>query len=191
MDTFTAIYFLAIVVQIFIRAPIDRKRRQEKIRETRFTSQEKLILSLLLPGGLLAPILYAATNWLDVANYNLPTWASWLGVALTMLSLFIFWRGHADLGVNWSPTLAIREKHELITRGIYGLMRHPMYASQWLLALAQPLLIHNWIAGFLNLLLFIPFYLLRVKAEEQLMLEEFGDQYRSYMQKVGAVFPKF
>ena len=191
MDTFTTIYFIALVVQILIRAPIDRKRRQEKIRETRFTSQEKLILSLLLPGGLLAPILYAATNWLHFANYSLPTWASWLGVVLTALSLFIFWRGHADLGVNWSPTLAIREKHELVTRGIYGIIRHPMYASQWLLALAQPLLIHNWIAGFLNLLLFIPFYLLRVKAEEQLMLEEFGDQYRSYMQNVGAVFPKF
>jgi protein-S-isoprenylcysteine O-methyltransferase Ste14 len=191
MDTFTTTYFLALVVQILIRAPIDRKRRQEKIRETRFTSQEKLILSLLLPGGLLAPILYAATNWLDFANYSLPPWASWLGVAFTVLSLFIFWRSHADLGVNWSPTLAIREKHELITRGIYGIIRHPMYASQWMLALAQPLLIHNWIAGFLNLLLFIPFYFLRLKAEEQLMLEEFGDQYRSYMQKVGALFPKF
>jgi protein-S-isoprenylcysteine O-methyltransferase Ste14 len=39
-------------------------------------------------------------------------------------------------------------------------------------------------------MVFIPFYLLRVKAEEQLMLEQFGDDYRSYKQKVGAVFPK-
>jgi protein-S-isoprenylcysteine O-methyltransferase Ste14 len=46
-------------------------------------------------------------------------------------------------------------------------------------------------AGFLNLLLFIPFYFLRARAEEQMMLEQFGDQYRTYMQKVGAVFPKF
>jgi len=65
-----------------------------------------------------------------------------------------------------------------------------MYASQWLLAIAQPLLLQNWIAGFLNLLVFIPFYFLRVKAEEQLMIEQFGDQYRAYMQNVGAVFPK-
>ncbi len=102
----------------------------------------------------------------------------------------LFWRGHTDLGVNWSRTLEIREKHELITRGIYGIIRHPMYASQWILAIAQPLLPQNWIAGFLNLLVFIPFYLLHVKAEEQLMLEQFGDQYHSYMQKVGALFPK-
>ena len=149
------------------------------------------MLTLLMLGGLVIPIIYAATNWLDFANYQLPAWAGWLGIVLVVISLFIFWRGHVDLGVNWSPTLEIREEHELITRGIYSWIRHPMYASQWILALAQPLLLHNWIAGFSNLLAFIPFYLLRVKAEEQLMLEQFGNQYRSYMQKVGAVFPKF
>jgi protein-S-isoprenylcysteine O-methyltransferase Ste14 len=57
-------------------------------------------------------------------------------------------------------------------------------------AIAQPLLLQNWIAGFLHLLVFIPFYFLRVKAEEQLMIEQFGNEYHSYMQKVGAVFPK-
>ena len=35
-----------------------------------------------------------------------------------------------------------------------------------------------------------PFYFLRVGAEEKMMLEKFGDQYRAYMQKVGAVVPK-
>jgi protein-S-isoprenylcysteine O-methyltransferase Ste14 len=77
-----------------------------------------------------------------------------------------------------------------VTRGIYGLVRHPMYASQWLWVLAQPLLLQNWIAGFIDLLIFVPFYYLRVKTEEQLMQQQFGDQYRSYMKKVGAVFPR-
>jgi protein-S-isoprenylcysteine O-methyltransferase Ste14 len=191
MDIFTAVYFLALIIEISIRVPLDRKRKQEKMSERRVTSQEQILLGLLSLGGLVAPIIYAATNWLDFANYTLPAWAGWLGVVLTAAALFVFWRAHADLGLNWSPTLEIREKHELITRGIYGVIRHPMYASQWLLAIATPLLLQNWIAGFLNLLVFIPFYLLRVKAEEQLMIEKFGKQYRVYMQKVGAVLPKF
>jgi protein-S-isoprenylcysteine O-methyltransferase Ste14 len=190
MDVFTAVYFAALMIQTVIRAPLNKMRRQEKMSERRFTDQEKILLGLLALGGLVAPIIYAATDWLDFADYTLPTWAGWLGVLLTAGAVFVFWRAHADLGLNWSPTLEIREKHELITRGIYGVIRHPMYASQWLLVIAQPLLLHNWIAGFLNLLVFIPFYLLRVKAEEQLMIEQFGDQYRAYMQKVGAVFPK-
>jgi protein-S-isoprenylcysteine O-methyltransferase Ste14 len=190
MDIFTAIYFAVLIIQIVIRVPLNKMRKQEKMSEQRVTSQEKTLLGLLSLGGLFVPIIYAATNWLDFANYTLSAWASWLGVLLAAGAVFVFWRAHADLGLNWSPTLEIREKHELITRGIYGVIRHPMYASQWLLVIAQPLLLHNWIAGFLNLLVFIPFYLLRVKAEEQLMIERFGDQYRTYMQKVGAVFPK-
>jgi len=191
MDIFTTVYFLALVIQIMIRAPFDRKRRREKLKESRFTKQEQVLLMGLALGGVVVPILYAATHWLDFANYTLPAWAGWLGVILTAISLFVFWRGHVDLGVNWSPTLAIREQHELITRGIYGRIRHPMYASQWIFAIASPFLLQNWIAGLLNLLVFIPFYLLRVGEEEKLMLDQFGDQYHSYMQKVGSVFPRF
>jgi protein-S-isoprenylcysteine O-methyltransferase Ste14 len=190
MDIFTTIYFAALIVEIVIRAPFARKRRQEQISERRYSEQEKAVLGLLLLGGFVAPIIYAATDWLAFANYSLPAWAGWLGVILLGGALFIFWRAHADLGINWSPTLEIRAQHELITRGIYGLIRHPMYASQWVLVFAQPLLLQNWIAGFAGLLAFIPFYALRVRAEEQLMIETFGDQYRQYMQNVGAVIPK-
>ena len=190
MDIFTAIYFVAIAAEMVIRAPLNKKRKQEKMSERRVTTQEKTLLGLLFLGMFFTPIIYAATNWLSFADYQLPTWAGWLGVLLLAGAVFVFWRAHADLGLNWSPTLEIREKHELITRGIYGVIRHPMYASQWLWVLAQPLLLQNWIAGWLNLIIFVFFYFLRVRAEEQLMIEQFGDQYRTYMQKVGAVFPK-
>jgi len=191
MGIFIAAYFLALIVEIIIRAPIDRKRRQGRISERRVTTQEQLLLGLLTLGGFVVPLIYTFTNWLDFANYTLPGWAGWIGVLLTAGALFVFWRAHTDLGLNWSPSLEIRDKHELITRGIYGVIRHPMYASQWLLSLATPLLLQNWIAGFLNFLVFIPFYLLRVKAEEQMMLDSFGAPYQEYLQKTGGVLPKF
>jgi len=190
MDIFTAIYFIAIVAEMAIRAPISSRQRKEPKSNRQVTTQEKVLLGLLFLAMFFVPIFYTATAWLDFANYSVPGWASWLGVILLAGALLVFWRAHADLGLNWSPTLEIREKHELITRGIYGVIRHPMYASQWLWVIAQPLLLPNWVAGWLNLLVFIFFFFLRVKTEEQLMLEQFGDQYRSYMQKVGAVFPK-
>ena len=191
MDIFTAVYFVAILAEIIIRTPLNRARKKQRISESRFTGQERTLLGLLSLGMFFVPIVYAATGWLDFANYKLPTWAGWLGVVLIAGAIFVLWRAHADLGLNWSPTLEIREDHELITGGIYAYIRHPMYASQWLWVIAQPLLLQNWIAGFIDLAVFIPFYLLRVYAEEQLMLEQFGDRYRSYMQKVGAVLPRF
>ena len=190
MDIFTAIYFVGIIAEIIIRVPLNQKRKQEKMSEQRVTSQERILLGLLSLGGFFVPILYAATNWLDFANYTLPAWAGWLGVLLLAGAVLVFWRGHVDLGLNWSPSLEIREKHELVTRGIYRVIRHPMYASQWLWVIAQPLLLQNWIAGFIGLLTFIPFYFLRVKAEEQMMLDSFGTEYREYMKMTGRVLPK-
>jgi len=52
------------------------------------------------------------------------------------------------------------------------------------------LLLQNWIAGFANLLIFIPFYMLRVQAEEKMMVDTFGDEYREYMKRTGGVLPK-
>jgi len=191
MNIFVIIYWTALIAEIIIRAPIDKARKREKITEQRVSSQEKLLVSLLAVGGLIVPIIYSVSNWLNFANYALPLWEGWIGVLLTILAVIVFWRAHADLSVNWSPSLEIREKHELITRGIYSYIRHPMYASQWLLAIGQPLLLQNWLAGWLNLVVFIFFYLLRVRAEEKMMLDTFGEQYQAYMQKVGGVFPKF
>lgn len=190
MNIFEVAYWVAIVVEMVIRAPLNKKRKEEKMSEQRVSSQEKFILFLLLIGMFILPLIYSASTWLDFANYSLPVWAGWLGVALLLGALFVFWRAHADLGLNWSPSLEIREKHELITKGIYGVIRHPMYASQWLWVIAQPLLLQNWIVGFLNLLIFIPFYMLRVQAEEKMMVDTFGDEYREYMKQTGGVLPK-
>lgn len=190
MDIYTVIFFVALFIEMGIRVPINTKRKKEKLRERRATKNDLTMFLLLWGGMVVLPIIYAATNWLDFANYTLPAWAGWLGVLLIVGALVIFWRAHADLGLNWSPALEIREKHDLITHGIYSMIRHPMYASQVLWSVAQILLLQNWIVGFSSLAGFLPFYFMRVKAEEQLMLEQFGDQYRSYMQKVGGIFPK-
>ena len=95
-----------------------------------------------------------------------------------------------DLGQNWSPTLQIREGHSLITNGLYRYIRHPMYASQWLWVIAQPLLLHNWIAGVGGVLAFLPLYFVRVPQEEQMMIEQFGEAYRAYRQRTGQILPR-
>jgi protein-S-isoprenylcysteine O-methyltransferase Ste14 len=191
MNIFVIVYFVAIVVEMAIRASIRKAQSGDAKSEQRVTTQEKTLLGFLFLAMFFIPLIFALTNWLNFANYTLPAWAGWVGLAILAFALFVFWRAHVDLGLNWSPSLEIREKHELITKGIYGLIRHPMYASQWLWVIAQPLLLQNWIVGFLNLIVFIPFYFLRIQAEEKLMLDAFGEEYKNYMQKTGGVIPKF
>ena len=155
MSVFEIVYWAAIIAEMAIRAPISQKQRKEAKSESRVCRQEKILLGLLFLAMFFLPLFYSATTWLDFANYSLPVWAGWLGVILILLALLVFWRSHADLGLNWSPSLEIRTEHKLITNGIFGYIRHPMYASQWIWVIAQPLLLQNWIAGFLNLFVFI------------------------------------
>ncbi len=86
--------------------------------------------------------------------------------------------------------MEIREEHTLVTRGIYKYMRHPMYSAHFLWAIAQALLLQNWIAGPAFLVTSVPLYLFRVPVEERMMLERFGEEYRLYMNRTGRMFPR-
>jgi protein-S-isoprenylcysteine O-methyltransferase Ste14 len=160
----------------------------------RVSGSERALLGLLSVGMGFVPAVYALTSWLDRADYRLSPGAKGriggIGAAILASAVWLFWRSHADLGRNWSPSLQLREEHQLVTTGVYRSIRHPMYASQWLWSVAQPLLLQNWIAGWAGLLLFLPLYLLRVPHEEQMMLERFGEAYRAYMSRTGRVVPR-
>lgn len=182
-------FLLGIVAQIAIRTPYNRQRQQTQVTTDRISTQEQVLLGLLFV-SLVVPLIYIFTDWLAFADYTLPAWAGGLGILLLLLALWLFWRSHADLGRNWSPSLQIMEEHTLVTNGIYRAIRHPMYASQWVFVIAQLLLLQNWIAGPVTLLVFAPFYFLRVPQEEQLMIEHFGAAYRAYMARTGRIVPR-
>ena len=54
---------------------------------------------------------------------------SWTGVALTAAGIaFAFW-ARFTLGRNWSGTVTVKEQHELVVRGPYRIVRHPIYTG--------------------------------------------------------------
>ncbi|EAU68309.1 isoprenylcysteine carboxyl methyltransferase [Stigmatella aurantiaca DW4/3-1] len=65
-----------------------------------------------------------------------------------------------------------------------------MYASIWTSSLAQPVLIHNWIAGSLVIPAFAAMWFLRVPREEAMMRERFGATWDAYAQRAGRLLPK-
>jgi protein-S-isoprenylcysteine O-methyltransferase Ste14 len=190
MTIFKIVFWAGTVMQVIIRTPFALRARPRRKAEQHVSSTETILLVLLTLAAGILPLIYLITNWLAFANYNLPAWMGWAGVFILICSLLIFWRAHADLESNWSPSIELYEGHTLITNGIYRYIRHPMYASQLVWGIAQLLLIQNWIAGPGSLILFIPFYILRSRAEEQLMLEKFGEEYRKYKLATGGILPK-
>jgi protein-S-isoprenylcysteine O-methyltransferase Ste14 len=192
--TLKTLYFLGLLAQVVIRIPHEQQRRRTRMAVERVDTLEWTLMGLLFVGVLFVPAVYATTSWLDRADYRLPPEAERsagrVGAALMTFAVWLFWRSHADLGRNWSPSLQLREGHTLVTKGVYRNLRHPMYASEWLWGIAQALLLQNWIAGWAGLALFTPLYVLRVPREERMMLDRFGEEYRAYMNRTGRVVPR-
>jgi protein-S-isoprenylcysteine O-methyltransferase Ste14 len=216
-NTFEVVFLAGFVVGSVIRKIYAAGCRGVK-DEKKCRSVLDIILVGTAGVGMSVPLLYLFTPWLDFANYVLPAWSGWMGTvvfagAIFMLwrshadlgrnwsagwmgtvvfagAIFMLWRSHADLGRNWSATLRITGRHSLVTSGVYRHVRHPMYTAHLLWAIAQGLILANWIAGWAFLVLSIPLYLMRIPKEEQMMLEHFGEEYREYMSWTGKLIPR-
>jgi protein-S-isoprenylcysteine O-methyltransferase Ste14 len=178
----------------YILITIVRGIQTRPYRRLRVDVDKKTTLDLVLLGfaaiSMILPLVYLFSSWLDFADYSIPEWLGWVGAALFAVGIWMLWRSHADLGRNWTPTLGIRDEHQLVTDGIFKSIRHPMYAAHILWAIANVMMLPNWLAGYAFLIFPAVQYLSRVKLEEQMMIEQFGEQYESYMQRTGRLMPR-
>jgi protein-S-isoprenylcysteine O-methyltransferase Ste14 len=187
---FEGVYFGLVVVASLVRVVYTARYRKQTITEDHRTATDALLTSLPGLGMFVVPLIYVLTPWLDFADYHLPTWAGWIGVAIFALAVWLLQRSHADLARNWSPRLELLESHSLVTNGVFRHIRHPMYAAHLLWGIAQVFLLQNWIAGFSMLVTWLPGYFYRTRVEERMMVEHFGDQYRAYMERTGRILPR-
>ena len=145
------------------------------------------LTGLLTAGCILASLVKPA--WFTWASYPLPVTARWIGVAgLAGSILWLIWMFHA-LGRNLTDTVVTRRDAFFVNYGPYRWVRNPMYTGVLLLGIALGLALANWLVPVAASLTFT-LLALRTRREEQYLIERFGDQYRSYMQRVGRFFPK-
>ncbi|MGO8927955.1 MAG: isoprenylcysteine carboxylmethyltransferase family protein [Limisphaerales bacterium] len=141
---------------------------------------------------LIALIVLLARNpdWRRKLDFPLPFWLRWAGVVLGLASLAFWTWTHVALGTLWSPQLQLRTNHRLVTSGPYSQIRHPMYVAIWVWATSLGFVIGNWIPIIYTALAMVIF-VARVPHEEQMMLEQFGDEYREYMKGTGRFLPRW
>jgi protein-S-isoprenylcysteine O-methyltransferase Ste14 len=188
-------WLFCVIAWWAIRFPHERKVKKNAIARTQRDIREKILLGISLSGLGIIPVIYVIGSFAGFNGFAgfaerpfVPALA-WLGVLPGLASLWLFWRTHAELGRNWSVSLEVRKMHELITDGVYRYVRHPMYSAFFLWAIAQILLLPNWIAGLSGIMGFGILFAFRVGREERLMLEAFGEEYRVYMKRTARVVP--
>lgn len=104
-----------------------------------------------------------------------------LGSAWFYAGLVIF---TVSLVMNFMTTLgfATTPLDKPVTGGIYRVSRHPVYFSGFLLFIGMGIASASWIMLLCGVLWFILFHMV-IPAEEQFLLEKYGDLYREYMDK--------
>jgi protein-S-isoprenylcysteine O-methyltransferase Ste14 len=182
-------FLLGLVVFVAIRVPHDKRSKEARITESRKDALEKALLVLMGIGGFLLPLTFILSPLFSFADYSLGLLPLLVGIVCLGFSLWLFHRSHVDLGANWSNSLELRENHQIVAFGVYKSIRHPMYAAIFVYALAQALLLPNWLAGPGCLVAFVFMFVFRLRPEERMMLEKFGQPYQDYLARTKRLIP--
>ena len=124
-------------------------------------------------------------DWLAIPHAKSSAWA---GALLCVCGLvFAIW-ARMILGRNWSGVITLKEGHELIERGPYRIVRHPIYTGI-LTMFAGTAVAIGYFGGFIGLLLLFVSFWMKLKREEDLMLKHFPEEYSGYQHRVKRIIP--
>lgn len=155
----------------------DRLRRRLDAREKEMTQKRVLLLSgLMFIASFVLAGLSFRFGWL-----RFPFWVSVLGAALFLLG-YVLYAFVLKENAYLARTVKVEQGQKLVDTGLYGLVRHPMYAATLLLFLSMPLILGSPLS-FLVMLAY-PFIIARrIQNEEQVLLRDLPG-YEAYQKKV-------
>jgi protein-S-isoprenylcysteine O-methyltransferase Ste14 len=185
-----------VIMNIALTLPIGLyyRIRSQATREKLARREEGIFIMIgLRLCGLLAWIALTAylinPAWMAWSSVALPPWLRWIGAFLGLFAVppLLFW-AFRSLGKNLTDTVVTRREHTLVTHGPYRWVRHPFYDVVFLWGLSLSLLTANWLMALLGFSAFT-MMVLRTRIEEKKLIERFGAQYRTYMERTGRFFP--
>jgi protein-S-isoprenylcysteine O-methyltransferase Ste14 len=172
--------FFALIVRAMLRRP----------KESAGRSDPRSRLGIVLQGigiaavgfGPARPVL-SPSGAAAIAGYAAVLF--FMGAAIAL-----FGSSSSRLGKNWSFEARTLADHELVRSGPYAYVRHPIYLAMFLFLLGLAAALGHWV----QLLIAVPLFLvgtrMRTSAEDRLLEERFGEQFRAYRSATPALFPK-
>lgn len=192
-NTFRILAGLILFTGIGISSYYRRKADKDSGETVSRKADGSLTMNVIKIGGLilwLSPLAYLVNPaWMSWSKLGLPDGIRWLGVGVGVLCIFGMYWLFSSIGSSITPTSVTRREHKLITNGIYRWIRHPLYTVGSSFIVALGLMADNWFIILMALLAFTAMAV-RTPKEEANLIEKFGDEYREYMKRTGAFFPK-
>ena len=181
---FYAALALFFAEAIILGATFRRRAPPRKAELTKAQKASSLLNGLVIIFALLTIPLF---GYAGIAP--LPDWTYYLGLALLLVGLAIIpWAGQT-LGRNYSPHALVYQGHQLVERGPYRFVRHPIYTAGFLLIVGWGLMAQSWAAVVLVAIAGAIGTAYRIRVEEKVLVAEFGEQYKSYSRRVKRLIP--
>lgn len=167
--------FVAGIVLMFRKPELLRKRLEAKEEE----KEQKWVVAL--SGMIFIAMFVVAGLNRRYMWWMLPDWTVYVAAGLFLVGYLLYAEVLRE-NVWLSRTIEVQEHQKVVDTGLYGIVRHPMYAATLLLFLTMPLVLGSlW--AFVIMLLYIPVISKRILNEEK-VLEEGLEGYREYKQRV-------
>ena len=172
-----------LFIPMFIAGLVMMKKNPDLLRKRLNAKEEQdEQKTVILLSGLmfLAAFILAGMN-IRFSWIVLPAWASF-AAAVIFLAAYALYAEVLRENTYLSRTVEVQEGQKVIDTGLYGIVRHPMYMTTFLLFLSMPLVLGS-IISFTVMLLYIPIIAKRIRNEEQ-VLESGLDGYAEYKKRV-------
>ena len=128
--------------------------------------------------------------WLSLTLFDAPLWVlRVVGMLFIIAGLGLRFTARKELGKQYSVHVETSEEHQLITSGIFSILRHPAYLGLICLLIGIPLSMGSWgslvIAGVGG----VPAIIYRITVEEEHLHEWFGEAYETYKKNSWRLIP--
>jgi MoaA/NifB/PqqE/SkfB family radical SAM enzyme/protein-S-isoprenylcysteine O-methyltransferase Ste14 len=117
-------------------------------------------------------------------------WTGWIGAIMAVSGFIIRLFAWFDLGRFYTRTIRITDHHEIVRTGLYKSIRHPGYLGVLLIFMGTALAVSNWISLIYVWLVLPSAVFFRIQAEETMLIDHFGEDYRAYMKTTRPLTPR-
>ena len=193
IDLVFRLIVLAVLLFAFgISASYRKKARDEGgVIERKEEGWPALVLRMVFALPLLAVLLLNIfyPRFVTWSKIDIPLYLRIIGLVIAVSCVPLIWWVFHSIGNFVSETILTKDNHQLVTSGPYRRVRHPLYASTLLLLFSISLVFGDWIVFGYTLAGVIAFRLLVIPAEEERLLDSFGEDYESYQSRTGTLLP--
>jgi protein-S-isoprenylcysteine O-methyltransferase Ste14 len=128
-------------------------------------------------------------SWLNITLLPAVPAVWRVGLALTAVGVGISIWARLTLGANWSGVVTLKKGHELIRKGLYRWIRHPIYTGL-LIAFMGTAMLKGHLRGWLGFLIVWATFYFKARREETFLRQEFGDGFEEHARHTGMFLPR-